>query len=146
MRTIALAVAAGALLAATQANAGSFPVNNLTGGEPVWSIRSPCASMCTKATVTASISTAGMARAGTVAVSRCGAGSAGAAFTAGTTGATALTNGGSTDVSIAASGSDTARSANAVGALASNPVRPAPETAWRRAVAHGRPLEPVWKA
>jgi hypothetical protein len=31
MRTIALAVAAGALLAATQANAGNFPVNNLTG-------------------------------------------------------------------------------------------------------------------
>jgi hypothetical protein len=31
MRTIALAVAAGALLAATQANAGSFPVNSLTG-------------------------------------------------------------------------------------------------------------------
>lgn len=31
MRTIALAVAAGALLAATQANAGSFPVNNLAG-------------------------------------------------------------------------------------------------------------------
>jgi len=29
MRTIALAVAAGALLAATQANAGSFPVNNM---------------------------------------------------------------------------------------------------------------------
>lgn len=33
MRTIALAVAAGALLAATHANAGTFPVNNLTGVE-----------------------------------------------------------------------------------------------------------------
>src|SRR5689334_12191203 len=31
MKTIALAVAAGALLAATQANAGSFPVNSSTG-------------------------------------------------------------------------------------------------------------------
>jgi hypothetical protein len=31
MRTLGLAIAAGALLAATQANAGIFPVNNLTG-------------------------------------------------------------------------------------------------------------------
>ncbi len=31
MRTLGLAIAAGALLVATQANAGSFPVNNLTG-------------------------------------------------------------------------------------------------------------------
>jgi hypothetical protein len=33
MRTSTLAVAAGALLVATQANAGSFPVNTLTGAE-----------------------------------------------------------------------------------------------------------------
>ena len=33
MRTLTLAVAAGALLVATQANAGSFPVNKLTGAE-----------------------------------------------------------------------------------------------------------------
>ena len=33
MRTLTLAVAAGALLVATQANAGSFPVNRLTGAE-----------------------------------------------------------------------------------------------------------------
>lgn len=33
MRTLSLAVAAGALLVATQANAGSFPVNKLTGAE-----------------------------------------------------------------------------------------------------------------
>jgi len=33
MRRLALAVAAGALLVATQANAGSFPVNTLTGAE-----------------------------------------------------------------------------------------------------------------
>src|SRR6185295_2155813 len=31
MRTLSLALAAGALLVATQANAGSFPVNNLAG-------------------------------------------------------------------------------------------------------------------
>jgi len=31
MRTLSLAIAAGALLVATQANAGSFPVNNLAG-------------------------------------------------------------------------------------------------------------------
>src|SRR5689334_8296085 len=33
MRRLTLAVAAGALLVATQANAGSFPVNKLTGAE-----------------------------------------------------------------------------------------------------------------
>ncbi|MFY9685455.1 MAG: hypothetical protein WAJ88_06620 [Pseudolabrys sp.] len=33
MRALTLAVAAGALLVATQANAGSFPVNKLTGAE-----------------------------------------------------------------------------------------------------------------
>jgi hypothetical protein len=33
MRALTLAVAAGALLVATQANAGSFPVNNLNGIE-----------------------------------------------------------------------------------------------------------------
>ena len=33
MRTLTLAVAAGALLVAAQANAGSFPVNKLTGAE-----------------------------------------------------------------------------------------------------------------
>ena len=34
MRQLTLAVAAGALLVATQANAGSFPVNTMTGIEP----------------------------------------------------------------------------------------------------------------
>jgi len=34
MRALTLAVAAGALLVATQANAGSFPVNTLSGAEP----------------------------------------------------------------------------------------------------------------
>ena len=34
MRTLTLAVAAGVVLVATQANAGSFPVNTLTGAEP----------------------------------------------------------------------------------------------------------------
>jgi hypothetical protein len=33
MRTLTLAVAAGALLVATQANAGSFPISRLTGAE-----------------------------------------------------------------------------------------------------------------
>lgn len=33
MRTLTLAVAAGALLVATQANAGSFPISKLTGAE-----------------------------------------------------------------------------------------------------------------
>ena len=81
MRTLGLAFAAGALLIATQANAGSFPINSgltrtdggLVGHVAVRVYVHEGHRYC-------SPSTAGMARAGTAAVSPFVAESAGAEF------------------------------------------------------------------